>query len=175
MLFTLRNNEIPLSGFLSLNSKSLHLKCWRVKADHSSPSSFEVKNACSYTSALSYTIMAYTTTTLTYSKHNSHSSHEVWIAPAALDFRAKLRLYSSRYVSSIRGHSGLYPIETGSFSSVVIRLVLTSTHSKSLHDMVTNSKQAIFKCTLLSPPVTPYDLHSLLLLFEIRFTKGSVV
>ena len=171
MLRTLRNNEIPMWGFISLNCKSPHLKCWRVKADHSSSSSFEVKNECRYTPALPYIITVYTTKNLPYSKHNSHSSHDVWITQGALDFRAKLRFFSSRYVSSIRGHPGLYPIETGSFSSVVIRLVLFSTYSKSLHDMAANCRQAIIKCTLLSPPVTPYDLHSLTLLFEMRFYK----
>jgi hypothetical protein len=65
----------------------------------------------------------------------------------------------------------MYPIETGSFSSVVIRLVLSSAYSKSVHDMAANSKQAILKCTLLSLSVTPYDLHSLMLLFEMRFYK----
>jgi hypothetical protein len=48
------------------------------------------------------------------------------------------RLYNPEYGHSIRGHPETHTIETGSFSSVVIRLVLTSTYAKRLNDMAAN-------------------------------------
>jgi hypothetical protein len=48
------------------------------------------------------------------------------------------RLYNPGHSHRIRGHPELHPIETGSFSSVVIRLVPSSTYAKRLHDMAAN-------------------------------------